>query len=84
MRLDRTLRFLGYSGEADAFRDGVVESFQLLYPAWSDEQLLHNPAEGQRFCSWIRERFQIDCNDELVLRVLTNSRKNPGRRKASA
>ena len=84
MRLDLALRQCGYTDDVDKFRDGVVEEFQRLYPTWSDEQLLDNPAEGQRFCLRIRERFRIACDDELILRTLTNSRKHTVRRKASA
>jgi hypothetical protein len=78
MRLGRALRECGYMDDVDAFRDGVVECFQNLYPAWTDEQLLH-----KRFCRQVRERFQIACDDELVLRTLSNARKHGYCRKAS-
>jgi hypothetical protein len=75
MHLKRALKEAGYPGDPGVFRDTVVELFQTLYPAWTDEVLLHNPVEAHRFCDALRHRCRFVCPDELILRTLTNTRK---------
>ncbi len=75
MNRERGLRECGYPGKADLFRDEVLAMSQRMYPAWTDETLLHNPADALRFCEVVRQHFQITCSDELILRTLTNTRK---------
>lgn len=84
MKLAIVLRDAGYEGEAEGFRDLVIDLFQATYPSWTDEVLLHNPTEACRFCDAIRLRAKVRLTDELILRCLTNARKKTSGPRASA
>lgn len=66
----------GCTMSAADFRDTLAEVFHALFPSWTDEELLVHPSEAIRYCAIIRRRADCDLPSELILRALTNIRKN--------
>ena len=83
MRLSGELKAMGWTngptGERreDEFREKIADTFNGLYRAWTDEELLCNPREALHFCNAVRVRCGVpDAPDSVILRTLTNMRKN--------
>lgn len=76
-RFQTRLRNSGCDMDIDEFRDLLVEQFHGLYRAWTDEDLMHHPDEAHKFCRHIRSMTNCaGLTDELILRVLSGSRKS--------
>jgi len=75
-RLSQTLADYGIDDDPEAFKDGLVDLFHGLYPAFTVDELLVRPREALRYCDAVRDKHRnYDLPDDLVLRSLLNRRK---------
>jgi hypothetical protein len=75
-KLATELESIGCTRDPNDFRDRIIESFKAMYVGWTDEDLLHKPTEGIKFCDEIRRKLRNrNLPEELILRTLTNARK---------
>ena len=80
LKLEVELAAAGCECDPAAFREIVRGMFEEVYGDWTDEDLLHRPREGLRFCNLIRYRVGCETLDDyVILRVLTNVRKRGSR-----
>ena len=77
MSLEKDLKTCGYLDGAATFRDILADVFAVSCPSWTDEELLCNPRQAVHYCDAVRARTCLGIPDRLILRALTNSRKNP-------
>jgi len=76
LRLDQELAALGWTKDADSFRDVIWTTFRSKFPSLTDEQLLEEPADAARFCDLVRTKLKLAAiGDSLICRTLLNIRK---------
>ena len=70
------LERLGCETSADGFRDMIQELKAVMYPCWTDEELMQHPDEAKRYCVVVRRQCKCkNLPDNLILRTLSNVRK---------
>lgn len=77
--LSSELELLGCSMPSADFLDLLQEVRAVMFPAWSDDQMLCNPDQSKQFCNVIRAKAGELLIDDLILRSLLNARKNPNK-----
>jgi hypothetical protein len=83
MSLDDELAKFGSEMSGSDFEEVIQELHAIMHPAWTFEQLLYNPSNGNRYCEAVRARAGKGRPDEMILRRLNNIRKK-GRRDEAA
>jgi len=77
IRLKTELESAGYEGEADDFRDRLIDLLVEMFRSWTAEELLYHPREELHFCNMVRrDRHVPELPDSTILRTLQNMRKN--------
>lgn len=78
MKLSDELKAAGFPKERDVFEELIVKVFHGEFRNWTDEDLLCTPGEAIRFCGLIRQAARATGHiaDSVILRALTNLRKN--------
>ncbi len=74
----------GCGADPDEFRDVIQELKAVMYPTWTDEDLLKNPRNAIQYAEAVRCR--VGCAglpDEVILGALQNIRKAGRREKSS-
>jgi hypothetical protein len=82
INLREELDRLGIKVSIAEFREAIRELHAVMFPSWSDEELLFHPEnEGAAFLHAVRTRFGCgNLSDHLVLRTLINWRKDNTRK----
>ena len=76
VRLEDELKACGCTLDAEEFRELISDTFNDMYRAWTDENLLCWPREALRFCGMVRHRARAsDMTDFLICSTLLNIRK---------
>jgi hypothetical protein len=77
MNLESELREAGCEMDAEVFRDVVQEVKAVLFPTWSDEEMLRHPETHVPEYLWeVRRRCECrNLRDYVILGTLQNCRK---------
>jgi len=76
IRLKTELESAGYEGEADDFRDRLIDLLVEMFRSWTAEELLYHPREATHFCNVARRAAHTpELPDYVILRTLQNVRK---------
>jgi hypothetical protein len=68
----------GVDKTPDEFKEMLVDRLHSMYPAFSIDELLVRPQEAIDYCKSIRRTLEnFDLPDDLILRPLLSTRKNP-------
>lgn len=77
IKLENELTIYGCDVDPEEFRDIVMELKAVMFPMWTDEELLcHCDHDAPMFCRAVRSRVRCDgLPDHLITRTLLNVRK---------
>jgi hypothetical protein len=70
------LRAVGYDLPRDEFYDLVDGLRRVLYPEWTQDELVCHPREAVQFCDAVRGKAKAPVPDHLILKALMNRRKH--------
>ena len=77
IKLVDQLKSAGYEGEADDFRDRLIDLLVEMFRSWTAEELLYHPREARHFSDVARRATHTpDLPDYVILRTLQNVRKS--------
>lgn len=55
--------------------DLVVETHQILHPAWTVDELACHPTDALEFCKEVRRRAGAPIREDVILKALMNHRR---------